>query len=112
MSEKQPVQVQVIMPKSPVVAYLLWFFLGGLGAHRFYLGRPQSALGMLALNLLGWATVWFVIGWVFWIALAIWWIVDAFLIPGMIRSAGPEGIVIVSVGQGTEGEQADKSASG
>ena len=28
--------------KSAVVAYLLWFFLGMLGAHRFYLSQPGT----------------------------------------------------------------------
>ena len=28
--------------KSIGVSYLLWFFLGGLGAHRFYNGRTGS----------------------------------------------------------------------
>src|SRR5690349_1865524 len=27
--------------KSTGLAYVLWFFLGGLGMHRFYLGRPM-----------------------------------------------------------------------
>ena len=25
-------------------AFILWFFLGGVGAHRFYIGRPVSGL--------------------------------------------------------------------
>ena len=29
--------------KSTLVAYLLWFFLGGLGVHNFYLGKPVLA---------------------------------------------------------------------
>jgi len=36
--------------KSTVVAYLLWFFLGGAGAHKFYLGRP--GLGLLYICML------------------------------------------------------------
>ena len=55
--------------KSTVVAYLLWFFLGGLGIHRFYLGRPISGIFYL-LTVGG-----FVIG----------WIIDLFLVPGMVR---------------------------
>lgn len=66
--------------KSTGVSYLLWFFLGSFGAHRFYLGRNGSAIGQLALFLLGFLT--FMITW---IALGIWWIVDAFLIPQMIE---------------------------
>ncbi|WP_394002502.1 NINE protein [Xanthobacter versatilis] len=30
--------------KSAVVAYLLWFFLGGLGGHRFYTSAPAQPL--------------------------------------------------------------------
>ncbi len=57
--------------KSTFVAYLLWFFLGGLGAHRFYLGRPISAI--LFILTLGGRTI--------------WWIIDLFLIPGMVQIA-------------------------
>lgn len=34
------------------VAYILWFFLGGLGGHRFYLGKTGSAVGLLILTLI------------------------------------------------------------
>ncbi|RYC10049.1 TM2 domain-containing protein [Ciceribacter ferrooxidans] len=40
--------------KSLGVAYLLWFFLGSFGAHRFYLGRPLSAILILVLIYGGW----------------------------------------------------------
>lgn len=72
--------------KSTGVAYLLWFFLGYLGGHRFYLGRVGSALGMIALLIVGVVTTYFVVGFFLLIALAIWALVDAFLIPGMIRA--------------------------
>ena len=70
--------------KSTGVAYLLWFFLAGFGAHRFYLGRTGSAVAMLILFVLGWATLAILIGAFFLIAVGIWALVDAFLIPGMI----------------------------
>ncbi|KKB07017.1 TM2 domain-containing protein [Devosia chinhatensis] len=38
-----------IEKKSLVVAYVLWAFLGYVGAHRFYLGRPLSGMFMLML---------------------------------------------------------------
>jgi len=55
--------------KSTAATWLLWFFLGVFGAHRFYLGRIGTGIGML-LTLGG---------------LFIWVIVDIFLIPGMLR---------------------------
>ena len=51
------------------VAYLAWLF-GMFGAHRFFLGRPLS--GLLYLCTFG--------------LLGIGWIVDLFLIPGMVHS--------------------------
>ncbi|HKT14862.1 MAG TPA: TM2 domain-containing protein [Allosphingosinicella sp.] len=56
---------------STGVAYLLWLFVGILSGHRFYLGRPGTAI----LQIL---TYFILIGF-------IWLLVDAFLIPGMIR---------------------------
>lgn len=54
-----------------VVAYLLWAFLGLFSAHRFYLNRANTAV----LQILSY----FVLFGVF------WWLIDAALIPGMIR---------------------------
>jgi TM2 domain-containing membrane protein YozV len=70
--------------KSTFVAYLLWFFLGGFGAHRFYLGKTKGAVAQLLLLIIGWVTAVIFIGFALLIALGIWLIVDAFLIPGMI----------------------------
>ena len=72
--------------KSMGVAYLLWFFLGTLGGHRFYLGRSGTGAVMLVLWLLGIATIIIAVGFVLLIPLGIWALVDAFLIPGMIES--------------------------
>ena len=66
--------------KSTGVAYLLWFFLGWFGAHRFYLGQTGTAVTQLLLLLLGWIPMF-----VGWIALGIWLFVDLFLIPGIAR---------------------------
>lgn len=81
LDEKMYIEQQVInRSKSTVVSYVLWFFLGGLGVHRFYNNRVGSGVGLLVLTLL---TAWFTFG----IPTAIWCIVDAFLIPSWIRES-------------------------
>ncbi len=76
-----------LSPKNILVAYLLWFFLGQLGVHRFYLGRIGSGVAQLVLCVVGYFLLFvFGIGLIFLIPLWIWLIVDIFLIPGM---AGP-----------------------
>ena len=71
--------------KSTGVAYLLVIFLGGLGAHRFYLGHPGTAAVQLVLWVLGWPTAG-----LFWVPLGIWILIDLFLIPGMARARNME----------------------
>ena len=56
---------------STGAAYLLWFFLWFVSGHRFYLGRPGTAI----LQILSYFIL---IGF-------LWVLIDAFLIPGMIR---------------------------
>jgi TM2 domain-containing membrane protein YozV len=70
--------------KSAGVAYLLWFFLGTLGVHRFYLGRKGSGLVILLLTIFGWSTAVFGVGILLLAIMAIWLFVDLFLIPGMV----------------------------
>ena len=73
--------------KSSGICYLLWFFLGGFGAHRFYLGRTGSAIAMLVLYILSWILLFAAgVGLLGFIVIGIWWIVDAFLIPGIAES--------------------------
>lgn len=68
-----------------VIAYLLWFFLGYLGFHRFYLGRTGTGLTMLMLSLVGSALWYTVIGIPFAMLLGlivgVWWFIDALRIP-------------------------------
>lgn len=73
------------LSKSPVLAYVLWFFLGFLGAHRMYSARVPSGILQLLVHGIGWATTPILIGWVFIALWAVWWVIDAFLIPGWIR---------------------------
>ena len=71
--------------KSVGAAYVLWFFLGGFGAHRFYLGETGTGAAILAITVvslllmlaaIGFFTIWISIIWVF---------IDLFLIPGITR---------------------------
>jgi TM2 domain-containing membrane protein YozV len=65
-------QVMYYVPlKTTGAAYLWWLFLGGFGAHKFYLGRP--GMGILYLCTFG----------VLWLGL-IW---DLFTLPGQVRRA-------------------------
>ncbi len=57
---------------STGAAYLLWFFLWWVSGHRFYLGRPGTAI----LQILSYFVL---IGF-------LWVLIDAFLIPGMIQA--------------------------
>ena len=67
------IETRVASEKPSVgAAYLLWFFLWFVSAHRFYLGRPLSAVLQIASYFL-------LIGFV-------WLLVDLFLIPGMARA--------------------------
>ena len=72
--------------KSTGISYLLWIFLGGFGAHRFYLGRTGSAIAMLVIYILSFILLFAAGGGLLgFIVIGIWWIVDAFLIPGIVR---------------------------
>lgn len=57
--------------KSAGAAYLLWFFLGWISAHRFYLGKPVTAI----LQILSYFIL---VGFV-------WWLLDLFLISSIIN---------------------------
>lgn len=76
--------------KNVGVAYLFWFFVGFFGAHRFYLGRNGSAIAQLVLCVTGVLTTPFFIGAVILGGLAIWILLDAFLIPGIAREQNVE----------------------
>lgn len=75
------------MKKSMLLAYLLWWFLGFFGAHRFYMGRTNSAVWMLVLGLAALPLTLIIIGWLMMAGVFAWWVVDAFQIPSWVRSA-------------------------
>lgn len=79
--------------KEPVVAWLLWFFLGIFGVHRFYLGQKTDGAYILG----GWFVLYLFLPFLFavggvpslaiftWGAVAVWWIVEAVLLSGNIQ---------------------------
>jgi TM2 domain-containing membrane protein YozV len=64
--------------KTALVAYILWFFLGLLGGHNFYLKRTGVAVTQLILT--------FTIIGMLMLITVVWVLVDAFLIPGWVRN--------------------------
>lgn len=60
--------------KSKGIAYLLWFFLGGIGGHRYYAGDIGMGIAM-TLTLGG---------------LGVWALIDAFLIGNRIEQINNE----------------------
>nr|WP_094096350.1 TM2 domain-containing protein [Paenibacillus physcomitrellae] len=66
--------------KNMIVAYILWYFLGIVGGHRFYMKRIGTAILQLILSLT-------VVGL---IITGIWWIVDAFLVHLWVRDHNTE----------------------
>lgn len=66
--------------KNMVVAYILWYFLGMFGGHRFYMGRTGSAVAQLVLSIT-------LVGM---IVTMVWWIVDAFLVHSWVKDHNAE----------------------
>jgi TM2 domain-containing membrane protein YozV len=76
--------------KEAGIAYLLWFFLGGFGGHRFYLGKTGSAIGMLCLTVISLPFTVLLVGFAGLFAVGVWCLVDLFLISGWVRSHNEE----------------------
>jgi TM2 domain-containing membrane protein YozV len=82
--------------KSVIVAYLLWFFLGMFGVHRFYLRKVFSGLILLLLTLTASALYIIYIGVLLMGIPGLWWLIDALLIPGMVRNYNDDLVSRVS----------------
>lgn len=71
--------------KSVGVAYLLWFFFGMLGVHRFYLKENGTAIAILILTIVSIILMIVAIGFIIILIPALWVFIDIFLIPGITR---------------------------
>ena len=84
-SDAQTMMAYDAQKKSLAVAYILWWFLGMFGGHRFYLGQTGSAVVMLVVTLVSIPATLILIGFVGLLAIWIMWIVDAFTMPGTVK---------------------------
>lgn len=76
-----PPVVNVVGGKSVVLAYVLWFFLGWLGIHKFYLRQPIWGLIYLFLGGLGWTLAGIGVGILFLIPWAFLMLLDIITMP-------------------------------
>jgi TM2 domain-containing membrane protein YozV len=82
-----------ISPKSRLATTLLAWFLGWAGAHRFYIGKTGTAVVMLLLSIIGWATFWLIIGFIPLGIVWVWQLIDfIFAVAGKMRDS--EGLLI------------------
>ena len=73
--------VNVMGGRSALLAYVLWFLLGWLGIHKFYLQQPFQGVFYLVLWGFGALTAGILIGWFFLAFWALLMLVDIFVIP-------------------------------
>jgi len=71
--------------KSALVAYLLWFFLGQVAAHRFYMGHTGVALAWLAVAFVSFVLTFVLVGVLGFVILGLWWLVDGVRLAGMVH---------------------------
>lgn len=79
-----------VRKKDTVVAFLLWWFLGTVGGHRFYCNRPGSGAAMLVTTLLSIPLCYLCVGFIGMFAIFIWWIVDAFFLGAWVQQYNQE----------------------
>lgn len=86
LSEMDRLSLYERKKKGKTAAYLLFLFLGGFGGHRLYLGRAWTGALYVVLTMVSFAIPAVAV------LVAAWWIVDVFLIPGMVRRHN-EGVI-------------------
>ena len=95
----EPTSRSFVQPKSVGTAYILWFLLGAFAAHRFYVGSASTAFAQIALRLVGvliLVSADFFLGLYLLAAALLWLVVDAFLLPDLVRKANARRAAIAS----------------
>ena len=75
-----PLEQAAKSPYSFVAALLLCIFLGGFGAHRFYVGKTGTAIAQLLLTIIGVVLSIILVGYFLVAAVGIWVLVDLIMI--------------------------------
>jgi TM2 domain-containing membrane protein YozV len=65
-----------VSAKTKKVTFLLAFFLGAYGAHRFYVGKIKSAIAMLILTIIAVTVMITTEEGIIYIPIMIWWLID------------------------------------
>ena len=79
-NESQLERVAIVPLKNPIIGLILGILFGGLGIDRFYQGNIILGVAKLITLIIGFLTIWVFIGGFILFILAIWCIVDYFLV--------------------------------
>lgn len=69
--------------KDATVAWLLWFFLGGVGAHQFYFGRTGKGILYIVLTMTSFLVIPALV-------LLVLWIIDATKINAWVAASNAQ----------------------
>ena len=70
--------------KNVLIAYILWWFLGFFGAHRFYIGK-EKAIIMLLITIFSFITLVISIGYIGLLVMFMWWIFDGIMLHKWVK---------------------------
>lgn len=74
--------------KSTAITYLIWFFFGFLGLHKFYLRDYTRGWIWVGIWVISFITLMIpviqIIGGILWLFLSLMWLADLFFIPGYV----------------------------
>ena len=82
--------------KTVGLTYVLWFFLGLFGVHKFYLGKTGMGLLYLIMGVIGLSTTFIVVGFFILAAEGILLLIDLFTIPSQVESANERSAVQIA----------------